>query len=60
MKHKNEKNTDKAPEDARIAVHTRVLEQLRIIRRRGTPEQAIEAAELEKIVMARSEDAIAA
>lgn len=49
------KNTDAAPAavSPRVLVTNRVLEQLRLIRRRGTPEEAIEAAELEKLVSAR-------
>lgn len=41
------------PEAARGVVNDRVLEVLRNIRKRGTPEQSIQAAELEKLVLAR-------
>jgi hypothetical protein len=58
------KVTSEAPRDAveqaaRAEVHNRTLELLRSIRRRGTPEQAIEAAEIEKLILARTQPVLA-
>lgn len=42
--------TQKTPANPQTKVRTRLLEMARIIRRTGTPDEAMEAAEWEKLI----------